>query len=160
MTWVVALAGLALIGLLAALQLVAVVRPRSDWTIENVYGGSPDRTDPKAYFAFNQGSAWADPFFWAPLQIAGSIGMLLGHRWGFLLALAASVPFLLHRHLLLHLGPRSGIPTTHDHVLGVHMGHVAGVRRPRGRLHVHPTPGVVIQSTNGGNPASRPRQIG
>ena len=92
-TWVVALTGLALISLLTALQLVAVFRPRSDWTIENVYGGDPSETDPTAYFAFNQGSAWADPFFWAPLQIAGSIGMLLGERWGFLLALAASVPF-------------------------------------------------------------------
>jgi len=88
-----AVPGLVLMGLLASLQLVAVVRPRSEWTIKNVYGGDPDRTDPTAYFAFNQGSAWADPFFWAPLQIAGSIGMLLGHRWGFLLALAASVPF-------------------------------------------------------------------
>jgi len=29
----------------------------------------------------------------APLQIAGSIGMLLGEGWGFLLALVASVPF-------------------------------------------------------------------
>ena len=58
-----------------------------------VYGGSPDATDPAAYFAFNQGQAWADPFFWAPLQIAGSIGMLLGQQWGFLLALTASAPF-------------------------------------------------------------------
>ena len=93
LTWIVAIVGLVLIGLLAALQLVAVVRPRSEWTIKNVYGGSPEATDPKAYYAFNQGYAWADPFFWAPLQIAGSIGMLLGQRWGFLLALTASVPF-------------------------------------------------------------------
>ncbi len=93
MTWIVATAGLAVIGLLGGLQLVAALRPRSEWTIKNVYGGSPDATDPVAYFAYNQGWAWADPFFWAPLQIAGSIGMLLGHRWGFLLALAASVPF-------------------------------------------------------------------
>ncbi len=93
LTWVVATAGLAIIGLLGGLQLVAALRPRSEWTIENVYGGSPDATDPVAYFAYNQGWAWADPFFWAPLQIAGSIGMLLGQRWGFLLALAASVPF-------------------------------------------------------------------
>ena len=93
LTWIVAIVGLVLIGLLAALQLVAVVRPRSEWTIKNVYGGSPEATDPQAYYAFNQGYAWADPFFWAPLQIAGSIGMLLGQRWGFLLALAASVPF-------------------------------------------------------------------
>lgn len=93
LTWIVAVGGLALITLLAALQFVAAIRPRAPWTIENVYGGSPDDTDPKAFFAFNQGFAWADPFFWAPLQIIGSIGMLLGERWGFLLALVASVPF-------------------------------------------------------------------
>jgi hypothetical protein len=92
-TWLVAVTGIVLMTLLAALQLVAALRPNARWTIENVYGGSPDVTDPKAYFAFNQGSAWADPFFWAPLQIAGSIGMVLGERWGFLLALMASVPF-------------------------------------------------------------------
>lgn len=92
-TWVVAIAGLLLMALLGGLQLIAVVKPRSEWTIENVYGGDPTGTDPRAYFAFNQGYAWADALFWAPLQIAGSIGMLLGHRWGFLLALMASVPF-------------------------------------------------------------------
>ncbi|MFA9564732.1 MAG: hypothetical protein ACERLM_08520 [Acidimicrobiales bacterium] len=92
-TWIIALTGLGLIGLLGGLQLVAVLRPRAPWTIDNVYGGSPDATDPTAFFAFNQGWAWADVFFWAPLQVAGSIGMLLGERWGFLLALVASVPF-------------------------------------------------------------------
>jgi len=92
-TWVVALTGLVLMVLLGGLQLVAVVRPRSRWTIDNVYGGDPEATDPTAYFAFSQGFAWADVVFWAPLQITGSIGMLLGERWGFLLALIASVPF-------------------------------------------------------------------
>lgn len=93
LTWIIAIAGLALMTLLGSLQLVAALRPRAAWTIENVYGGTPEATDPTAYFAFNQGYAWADPFFWAPLQIAGSIGMLAGQRWGFLLALVASVPF-------------------------------------------------------------------
>lgn len=93
LTWIVAVLGLLLIVVLAAAQLVALLRPRSQWTIDNVYGGSPDTTDANAYFAFNQGYAWADVVFWAPLQIAGSIGMLLGQRWGFLLALIASVPF-------------------------------------------------------------------
>ncbi len=92
-TWVIAVVGLALILLLGGLQLVAVLRPRAQWTIDNVYGGSPDETDPTAYFAFNQASAWADPFLWAPLQIGASIGMLLGDQWGFLLGLVASVPF-------------------------------------------------------------------
>ncbi len=92
-TVIVALSGLGLMLLLGGLQLVAVLRPRDPWTIQNVYGGDPSSTDPKAYFAFNQGSAWADAVFWAPLQIAGSIGMLLGARWGFVVALVASVPF-------------------------------------------------------------------
>lgn len=93
LTWLIATIGLALIGLLGGLQLIAVIRPRAQWTVENVYGGSPASTDATAYFAFNQGYAWADTFFWAPLQIAGSVGMLLGERWGFLLALVASVPY-------------------------------------------------------------------
>lgn len=93
LTWFVALVGLFLIGTLMLLQIVAIVRPKSQWTIENVYGGNPGGTDPKAYFAFNQGFAIADVFFWGPIQIVGSIGMLMGERWGFLLALIASVPF-------------------------------------------------------------------
>ena len=93
LTWVVAVVGIGLMTLLGSLQAVAVLRPRAEWTVENVYGGSPDGTDPVAYFAFNQGFAWGDTLLWAPLQIAGSIGMLLGERWGFLLALMASVPF-------------------------------------------------------------------
>lgn len=92
-TGVVAIAGLLIMSVLGGLQLIAALRPHSRWVIDNVYGGSPEATDPKAYFAFNQGFAWSDPFFWAPLQFAGSIGMLLGHRWGFLLALMASVPY-------------------------------------------------------------------
>jgi len=92
-TIIIAALGIILMGLLASLQLVAVLKPRSDWVIENIYGGDPEITDPKAYFAYNQGYAWADSFFWAPLQLAGSIGMLLGQRWGFLFALVGSVPF-------------------------------------------------------------------
>ncbi len=94
LTWIVAILGLLIMAILASLQFVAVLRPRTEWTIENVYGGTPDGTDPTAYFAFNQGYAWADSFLWAPLQVAGSIGMLLGERWGFLIALAASIPYV------------------------------------------------------------------
>lgn len=92
-TVAIAIAGLVLMALLATLQTIALVKPRSAWTVENVYGGSPEATDPAAYFAFNRASAVADPLLWAPMQFLGSIGMLLGERWGFLLALAASVPY-------------------------------------------------------------------
>lgn len=93
LTSIIAIGGLVLIGLLASLQLVAVISPHNAWTVKYVYGGDPNATDPIAYFAFNQAYAWADVLFLAPLQIAGSVGMLLGERWGFLLAFAASVPF-------------------------------------------------------------------
>ena len=92
-TWIVGLLGLVVMGLLVVVQCIAVVKPRGAWTVENVYGGTPDTTDPKAYFAFNQGYAWADTVFWGPIQFAGSIGMLLGHRWGFVIALVGAVPF-------------------------------------------------------------------
>jgi hypothetical protein len=94
LTWIVGITGIVLMGLLLTVQLIAVMRPRAAWTVTNVYGGSPDSTEPTAYFAFNQGLAWADVFFWGPIQIAGSIGMVMGHRWGFLLALLASVPYV------------------------------------------------------------------
>ncbi|MDJ0908604.1 MAG: hypothetical protein QNI99_05400 [Woeseiaceae bacterium] len=93
MTWAIAVAGFAIMGVLWAAQLVAFLRPRAGWTIENIYGGRPEETDPKAYFAFNRGYSIADVFFWGPLQFAASTGMLLGQRWGFLLGLMASVPF-------------------------------------------------------------------
>lgn len=93
LTWVVAVAGLLIMGALVALEFVAVLNPRGEWTVKNLYTGDPSTTDPKAFFAFNQGFAWADAFFWGPIQVAGSIGMLLGERWGFLLALIGSVPF-------------------------------------------------------------------
>ena len=92
-TRIVAILGLLLMGLLMTLQFIAVLRPRGTWTIRNVYGGDPESTDPRAYFAFNMGYAWADALFWGPMQVAGSVGMLLGAKWGFLLALSGSVPF-------------------------------------------------------------------
>ncbi len=93
-TITVAAVGILISGVLLGAQLVAVFRPRAKWTIDNIYGGSPDRTDSTAYFAFNQGYAWADTVFWLPIQLTGCIGMLMGQRWGFLLALVGSVPFL------------------------------------------------------------------
>jgi hypothetical protein len=93
MTRIISLTGFFLILFLVALQLVAVFRPRGDWTVKNVYGGDPKSTDPKAYFAFNQGYAWADSFFWGPIQIMGSVGMLSGEKWGFLLALISATVF-------------------------------------------------------------------
>lgn len=92
-TWIVSCVGLLLIALLGSLQLVALFRPRAEWTVKNVYGGEPTSGNADAYFAFNRGYAWADVVFLAPLQIVASIGMLLGQPWGFVVGLIASTPF-------------------------------------------------------------------
>jgi hypothetical protein len=42
---VIAVVGMVLITSLSALQIVALVRPRGEWTISNVYGGDPEATD-------------------------------------------------------------------------------------------------------------------
>ena len=82
-TWSIALLGILIMCLLISLQAIAVIKPEGDWTIKNVYGSNPSNTDPKAYFAFYKGFAYADVFFWGPIQLAGSIGMISGERWGF-----------------------------------------------------------------------------
>ena len=91
--WSVSVGVVVWVGLLRVGQSIGMLRFHAAGTTENIYGGTPDDTDPTAYFAFNQGMAWADVVFWAPFQIAGSLGMVLGARWGFLLALVASVPY-------------------------------------------------------------------
>ncbi|MDC1142132.1 hypothetical protein OAU50_03500 [Planctomycetota bacterium] len=91
---VLAIVGTALMTLLFALQLIAVVRPESPWTIKNVFKGDPDTTDRKAYFAFNKGLAWADVIFWGPLQFASCIGILACERWGYVFAMGSAVPFI------------------------------------------------------------------
>ena len=92
-TRIIAGTGLVIMALLAAAQLLVLLRPRAPWVVRHILGGSPDATDARAYYAFYLGLAWADVALWMPLQVAGSLGMLSGLRWGFLLGLAASVPY-------------------------------------------------------------------
>ena len=54
-TWMVALGGLALMGLLMTLQAIAVVRPRAPWTIRNIYGGDPERHRPEGLLRLQPG---------------------------------------------------------------------------------------------------------
>ncbi len=42
-TWVVAVTGLVLVLLLGTLQFVDVIKPRTGWSIKNVYGEVPTR---------------------------------------------------------------------------------------------------------------------
>ena len=76
-TRIVAVLGLFMITLLEVFQFMILLRPRSEQSL----------TPPEVY---DLGWAYADTLWSLPLQIGGSVGMLLGRKWGFLLALVAS----------------------------------------------------------------------
>jgi hypothetical protein len=73
LTGIVAVAGMLSMACLGRLQLTAALRPRGSWVIENVYGGSSESTDSKAYFALNQGIDWAETIFWAACSLPAAL---------------------------------------------------------------------------------------
>jgi len=79
-TRVIAVFGLLMVAIIFPIQLIVVLKPNSYWISDNLYKGPSNLED--------SGPAWADILLYTPLQIAASIGMLLGHEWGFLLGIA------------------------------------------------------------------------
>ena len=65
--------------------------------------------------------------------------MMLGQRWGFLLALAASVPFWYTAVFFYFWDRDLGFRENDRHVLDRHMGNVAGLRSDRGRVLLRPS---------------------
>jgi hypothetical protein len=59
-------------------------RPSSQRTKELLIGKGEEWRD-KTHFRLSVGAAWADWLFFAPVFIAGSIGVLIGQSWGYVL---------------------------------------------------------------------------
>ena len=94
-TIVVALFGVITMGILFVAQLIAVLAPHTQWTIDNVYGGNIAATDSTAYFAYHQGWAHVDVGFACPLQFLASYGMPSWTKVGFLVRSRGRRPSLL-----------------------------------------------------------------
>ena len=84
-TWVLVIFGAVLIFLpMIYAELLVVRRPQSQKTKDLLIGKGEDWRD-KTHFRSTYGIAWADLVMWLPLLAVGSVGVLLGHEWGYLL---------------------------------------------------------------------------
>ena len=83
-TWALVVFGVITLMPLIWAQLSMLIRPGSRDTRDLIIGEGEDWRD-KTHFRLASGAAWADWLFFAPLFIAGSIGVLLGQAWGYVL---------------------------------------------------------------------------
>ena len=92
-TWILVIFGLVLIFLpMLYAQLLMALRPTSRKAKDIIIGKSEDWRD-TTHLHMSYGTAWADVIIWLPLLVTGSIGVLLGHSWGYVLWAAAERNF-------------------------------------------------------------------
>ena len=87
-TWVLVIFGFITHGALFAIYSVFLRDPQSEKSKDLMNGKGRDWRD-KTHLNLNIGFAKADWLFFAPLFVSGSIGVLLGVSWGYLLFGAA-----------------------------------------------------------------------
>ena len=80
--------GVATLTPLILAQMAMLIRPHCQETKDLLIGKGENWRD-KTHFKLSLGAAWADWLFFAPLFVAGSVGVLLGQTWGYVLFGAA-----------------------------------------------------------------------
>ena len=87
-TWALIVFGIVTLIPLAAAQLSILIRPDSQKTRELLIGKDEDWRD-HTHFKMAMGAAWADWLLFVPIFAGGTVGMLLGQPWGYVLFGAA-----------------------------------------------------------------------
>jgi len=87
-TWMLVAFGVMTLVPLFLAQTLMLFRPHSQKTKELLIGKGEEWRD-KTHFRLSIGAAWADWLFFVPVFIAGSVGVLLGQSWGYVLFGAA-----------------------------------------------------------------------
>ncbi len=87
-TWALVVFGVVTLMPLISVQLAMLIRPDSEKTRDLIIAKGEDWRD-DTHFKLARGAAWADWLFFAPLFVAGSVGVLLGTLWGYVLFGAA-----------------------------------------------------------------------
>lgn len=87
-TWVLLISGAITLAPLVLAQLVMLIKPHSQQARDILVAKGEDWRD-KTHFRSALGLAWADWLLVVPLVITGSIGVILGHAWGYVLWSAA-----------------------------------------------------------------------
>ena len=87
-TWGLVIFGAVTLVPLVAAQFSMLINPESERTRDLIIGKGEDWRD-QTHRRMAAGAAWADWLFFGPLFVAGSIGVLLGRTWGYVLFGAA-----------------------------------------------------------------------
>ena len=87
-TWLLIGFGVITLIPLIAAQFSMLMGPNSQRSKELIIGKGEDWRD-KTHFKMALGAAWADWLFFGPLFVTGSIGVILGQPWGYMLFGAA-----------------------------------------------------------------------
>jgi len=104
-TWVLVVFGLITMGPLTAAYLAFFVQgPNSQESKELLIGKGEDWRD-DTHLRFALGLAWADVLLIAPLLVGGTVGVLLGHGWGYVLW-GASAAISLYINIVLWFGEK------------------------------------------------------
>ncbi|MEW6387146.1 MAG: hypothetical protein AB1491_06495 [Thermodesulfobacteriota bacterium] len=112
-TWILVISGLIIFAPPLYMQILAVKNPHSQKLKDLLIGKGEDYAD-RTHFLFCYGTGWADLILQFPPLIIGSLGVLLGRAWGYLLwmavaAIAIYVSIILwfidREHVLPKCGP-------------------------------------------------------
>ena len=89
-TWIIATFGVITFLPLLVAQVMMILKPQSQKTKGLLIGKGKDWRD-KTHFKSALAFAWADLLVLFPLFISGSIGVFLGHYWGYIVWLVLGV---------------------------------------------------------------------
>jgi len=89
-TWLIALFGAITFLPLLGAQLIMILKPHSRKAKDLLIGKGEDWRD-KTHFKSALAFAWADLLVIFPLFVSGSIGVLLGHYWAFIVWLVLGI---------------------------------------------------------------------
>jgi len=99
-TWILVCFGMLFIFLpMLYIQILTAVNPHSQKTKDIIIGKNEDFRD-KTHLRMSLGLAWSDLLIWLPILLIGSIGVLLGTVWGYLLWSASGI---LSVYINIHL---------------------------------------------------------
>jgi len=112
-TWLLVIIGIIIYAPPLYMQVLAVRAPQSQRVKDLLIGKGADYAD-KTHLRFCYGTGWADLMMQFPPLIAGSIGVILGQSWGYMLWVAGATVavyisivlwFVEREHVYPNFGP-------------------------------------------------------
>lgn len=101
-TWILLAVGWLIFFMMLGAQGVMAIRPESQRAKDLMIGKGEEWRD-RTHFKSAYGLAVADLILWLPLLLAGSIGVVMGRIWGYVLWTASGVISIYVSALLWHL---------------------------------------------------------